>query len=522
MFAISKRYISLILFFFITFQSKPNNLSSSVAQKAFDTIRNAPKVYYLCNSCGETKAKVFYMNERGFDPVSDGKNGFEYRFFINKKQYLNILDLYFEANGKWLNLGLYSGLVNSAIPNELKPSQLPFDVEVEAENDFRTLSEIKPLTIFEKKIFDEINLVRTNPADYAKKLRERIPFFENAIYRPLDRRPRQTRDGARGIENAISYLEKLSPSNPFQYSLEATSAIQEHLKNKIQYPSRWRELRERYGKYLNDPELIHIVEGEFYGYNIAADLVGYILVSEGNPKSEFRNSIFDKEIKITGIGCQTDSRYGYKCHIMLATGISPEENISKMQSERAKASSISYLSEFEKKVIEETNFIRTKPREYALFLKERRQYYNEKLYKEPYRSSISVVEGIAALEEAIAYLENVEPVSSLIPNEQLSLSARDHVNDSGSKGLTGHYGSDGSSPVTRIQRYKKDAKLAGENIDYGWVDPREVVISLFVDDGIYNRGHRKNLFQKDFIYIGVACGFHRDYPLVCVQNFGAW
>jgi hypothetical protein len=68
-----------------------------VAQKAFDTIRNAPKVYYLCNSCGETKAKVFYMNERGFDPVSDGKNGFEYRFFINKKQYLNILDLYCEA-----------------------------------------------------------------------------------------------------------------------------------------------------------------------------------------------------------------------------------------------------------------------------------------------------------------------------------------------------------------------------------------------------------------------------------------
>ncbi len=132
------------------------------------------------------------------------------------------------------------------------------------------------------------------------------------------------------------------------------------------------------------------------------------------------------------------------------------------------------------------------------------------------------MEGISALEEAISFLEKVEPVSSLTPAEELSLSALDHVNDSGQKGLTGHYGSDGSSPVTRIQRYKKDAKLAGENIDYGWVDPREVVISLFVDDGISNRGHRKNLFHKDFIYIGVACGFHRDYPLMCVQNFGAW
>ena len=51
--------------------------------------------------------------------------------------------------------------------------------------------------------------------EYAKKLRERIPFFENAIYRPLDGRPRQTEKGARGIENAISYLEKLNPSTPF-------------------------------------------------------------------------------------------------------------------------------------------------------------------------------------------------------------------------------------------------------------------------------------------------------------------
>lgn len=132
------------------------------------------------------------------------------------------------------------------------------------------------------------------------------------------------------------------------------------------------------------------------------------------------------------------------------------------------------------------------------------------------------MEGISALEEAISFLEKVEPVSSLTPAEELSLSALDHVNDSGQKGLVGHYGSDGSSPVTRIQRYKKDVKLAGENIDYGWVDPREVVISLFVDDGISNRGHRKNLFHKDFIYIGVACGFHRDYPLICVQNFGKW
>ena len=80
---------------------------------------------------------------------------------------------------------------------------------------------------------------------------------------------------------------------------------------------------------------------------------------------------------------------------------------------------------------------------------------------------------------------------------------------------------DGSSPITRIQRYKKMQSLQVKILTtVGLI--QEVVISLFVDDGIYNRGHRKNLSRKDFIYIGVACGFHRDYPLICVQNFGAW
>ena len=118
--------------------------------------------------------------------------------------------MYFQFENKWINLGLYSGLVNFSISYELKPSQLPFDIEVESEKNFKIPSDLKPLTILEKQIFEEVNLVRTNPADYAKKLRERIPFFEDTVYRPLDRRPRQTRDGAKGIESAISFLEKIN------------------------------------------------------------------------------------------------------------------------------------------------------------------------------------------------------------------------------------------------------------------------------------------------------------------------
>jgi uncharacterized protein YkwD len=107
-------------------------------------------------------------------------------------------------------------------------------------------------------------------------------------------------------------------------------------------------------------------------------------------------------------------------------------------------------------------------------------------------------------------------------DEQLSLSSKDHVFETGKKGITGHYGSDRSSPATRIERYKKDYQTLGENIAYGFYTPRDVVIELFVDDGVYDRGQRKNLLNDQFENIGVNCGYHKTYRIMCVQNFATW
>lgn len=60
---------------------------------------------------------------------------------------------------------------------------------------------------------------------------------------------------------------------------------------------------------------------------------------------------------------------------------------------------------------------------------------------------------------------------------------------------------------------------AGENISYGYADPRTVVMTLIVDQGVAGRGHRRNIFCHDFQVAGIACGPHARYGVMCVIDF---
>ena len=51
----------------------------------------------------------------------------------------------------------------------------------------------------------------------------------------------------------------------------------------------------------------------------------------------------------------------------------------------------------------------------------------------------------------------------------------------------------------------------GENCAYGRSNGIEIVMGLFVDDGVSSRGHRSNLVNGNFKFAGSFTGPHKDY-----------
>jgi uncharacterized protein YkwD len=178
-----------------------------------------------------------------------------------------------------------------------------------------------------------------------------------------------------------------------------------------------------------------------------------------------------------------------------------------------------YLDAVEAGVVAELNLARSDPKAYAIHLKEYRSLIHGGVYQRPGQIGIQLQEGTRAVDEAIAFLEKHKPERELASSHGLSRAAKDQAIAQGKSGATGHSGADGSTPFTRMGRYGAWSGTAGENISYGADDARAIVIQLLDDDGVASRGHRANIFNEAFAYVGVGFGKHPAYGAVCVLDF---
>ena len=179
------------------------------------------------------------------------------------------------------------------------------------------------------------------------------------------------------------------------------------------------------------------------------------------------------------------------------------------------------IGAIEDAIVEEHNRARQDPQAYAAQLETLRRQFDGKLLRFPGEPSVLTREGAEAVDEAINFLRRADPLPALIASEGMSRAAEDHVRDQGPKGATGHDGSDGSRPRDRVGRYGTWGVVVGENLSYGPDRAPRVVMGLIIDDGVPDRGHRKNIFSDEFRFIGVACGPHLTFRTMCTVDYAA-
>jgi len=184
------------------------------------------------------------------------------------------------------------------------------------------------------------------------------------------------------------------------------------------------------------------------------------------------------------------------------------------------AETASYLTPLEKDIILEINKLRSDPARYANnYIAPLAKNYKNKLLYYPGDKPLLTREGVAALHECVRDLKAQSPLPVLFPDIGLSKAADDHVKDQSRTGRTGHTGSDRSGFRERIERYGDWKVRIAENIAYGGSSARQIVIYLLIDDGIKNRGHRKNFLNPDIRLVGVATGSHPSYSVMSVMDF---
>jgi hypothetical protein len=105
----------------------------------------------------------------------------------------------------------------------------------------------------------------------------------------------------------------------------------------------------------------------------------------------------------------------------------------------------------------------------------------------------------------------------LMPEMDLTSIAQGHATKTGEKGTTGHSGFKDRFEPFMGNPYNH----VGENCSYGFETAIDIVISLLIDEGIKDEGHRENILSPDFNSIGVAIRPHKTYRVNCVMDFGS-
>lgn len=170
-------------------------------------------------------------------------------------------------------------------------------------------------------------------------------------------------------------------------------------------------------------------------------------------------------------------------------------------------------------ILVEINEARANPQKYISYLEEYKKTFNGNTAYYADGTMVVTNEGTAVIDEAIAYLKTLPKLAPYSMSKGLSTAANSQLADLMENSSLGHFGKDGSSLPKRLTRFGSYGNLTAENITYYAPLPREIVMTMIIDDGVKSRGHRKNVFSPDFKNIGPAFGKGKKGENLCVLIF---
>ncbi|MEM9945077.1 MAG: CAP domain-containing protein [Cyanobacteria bacterium P01_D01_bin.36] len=437
-------------------------------------------------------------------------------------------------------LGLPASAI-SAVPSRLHvPNQhQAVTAEIASTNNTQTVAS-------PEAILAEINRARQSPVDYALWLASLRRYYTGTAFRFPGERGVRTVEGAAALDGAIAALSARSPAPPLTLAPGLVQSTRGHL-SELLTNNRFTlsgldgrsplERAERYGS-LEGGRLNELLNE---GFSSAEAIVAFLIIDDGNRSRSVQDALLSADITTLGSACGRSGHGKPLCVLDYAqrfasadTSVDTNASADKAdavappaQTQAQRANQIANrLPQLAAEMIAETNVLRANPAAYAQKLIAIRQYYQGNLVAVPGQPLQEVVDGVAALDEAIAVLQSTAPLPLLVASDGMSQGARDHALDLGSKNLVGHYGSDNSDPFVRINRYGRwdmtPGNIASENISYGYKSSAEWhIIQLLIDDNVPNRGHREALLKPDYRRMGSACAPHPTFDIVCVMTYAS-
>eukprot|EP01119_Soliformovum_irregulare_P003646 TRINITY_DN144_c0_g2_i1.p1 TRINITY_DN144_c0_g2~~TRINITY_DN144_c0_g2_i1.p1 ORF type:complete len:410 (-),score=89.03 TRINITY_DN144_c0_g2_i1:21-1250(-) len=174
------------------------------------------------------------------------------------------------------------------------------------------------------------------------------------------------------------------------------------------------------------------------------------------------------------------------------------------------------LSAEESSVAQEINKVRSNPSSYISLLQSRLSNLKGNILELwDLGVMIETREGATAINEAINFLRNTDPLPRFQLSSGMSAAAKEAVQETGGKGaLTS------CQSVDLLNFHGTFERESVEIVSFGNFPAQEMVLRFVIGDGNAQRVHRRHIFNPDYKFMGVAVGEHASqYKKMACVNF---